>query len=80
MADFAPTFGKPDEKYKVVLIGEPGVGKTAIFRRLMNGTFDADAGSTLGVDCIRKKFTVAGNQEATVSAQSRNAPQRQFEI
>jgi len=36
--------------YKIMMLGEIGVGKTSIVRRLVLGKFDADYKATLGVD------------------------------
>jgi len=49
-----------DSKYlfKVVIVGNPGVGKTSIVNRYTNGTFDDKTVSTIGVDFDYKKHTV----------------------
>ena len=36
--------------YKFILLGNPGVGKSSIFRYLSSGCFKADTISTIGVD------------------------------
>ena len=40
----------PDCVFKVILAGNPGVGKTSIFRRYTTGTFFKDTVSTVGAD------------------------------
>ncbi|XP_065183528.1 ras-related protein RabC-like [Sycon ciliatum] len=49
------SYGDPHQdlhcpKYKVILVGEEGVGKTSIFRRLKDGTFQEGTVTTLGLD------------------------------
>jgi small GTP-binding protein len=39
-----------DDSYKVVLIGDSGVGKTAILERCTKNTFSSDFVSTVGID------------------------------
>lgn len=38
------------QSYKIMMLGEIGVGKTSIVRRLVLGKFDANYKATLGVD------------------------------
>jgi len=40
--------------YKVVLLGELGVGKTSLFRRLKDNTFDKSQPATSGIDSCTK--------------------------
>lgn len=50
-------------RYKVVLVGDKGVGKTSLFHRVLFGYFkdtDEDNRSTLGFDCFEKSFTPQG--------------------
>jgi Ras-related protein Rab-8A len=53
-ADFASVFDKQDpipmSVYKIIIIGDSGVGKSAIMRQLADEKFDAKAQSTIGVD------------------------------
>lgn len=46
--------------YKVVLLGELGVGKTSLFRRLKDNTFDEYQTSTTGIDSCTKLVKVDG--------------------
>ena len=47
--------------YKVILLGDPGVGKTSLFFRLQKGEFvNAEMLSTLGVDYLEKEIDVDG--------------------
>ena len=54
-ADADDTF---DYLFKVVLIGDPGVGKTCIVQRFKKGTFVERHGSTIGVDFTMKTLSV----------------------
>ena len=53
----APTRGPT---YKVVLLGELGVGKTSLFRRLKENTFDEYQTATTGIDSCTKVVKVDG--------------------
>lgn len=46
--------------YKVVLLGELGVGKTSLFRRLKDNTFDEYQTATTGIDSCTKIVKVDG--------------------
>ena len=46
--------------YKVVLLGELGVGKTSLFRRLKDNTFDEYQTATTGIDSCTKVVKVDG--------------------
>lgn len=47
-----------DYLFKIVLIGDPGVGKTCIVQRFKKGTFVEKHGSTIGVDFTMKTLEV----------------------
>lgn len=47
-----------DYLFKIVLIGDPGVGKTCIVQRFKKGTFVERHGSTIGVDFTMKTVLV----------------------
>ena len=47
-----------DYLFKIVLIGDPGVGKTCIVQRFKKGTFIEKHGSTIGVDFTMKTLEV----------------------
>ena len=53
-------------KYKIILLGAVGVGKTAIFNRLRTGRFISGARLTQGVDAYTFKTTV-GKDRINVS-------------
>lgn len=53
----APTRGPT---YKVVLLGELGVGKTSLFRRLKDNTFDEYQTATTGIDSCTRVVKVDG--------------------
>lgn len=46
--------------YKVVLLGELGVGKTSLFRRLKDNTFDEYQTATTGIDSCTKVIKIGG--------------------
>ena len=50
--------------YKIILCGEYGVGKSALFRRFMNDTFTEEIGrkSTIGLDQASQSFSVHGQE------------------
>jgi small GTP-binding protein len=42
---------------KITLIGEPGVGKTSIINRFINGTFDNNYSATIGFSYLSRRIT-----------------------
>lgn len=53
--------------FKVVLIGNSGVGKTCLVRRFTQGVFPKGQGATIGVDFMIKTLEIensAGQREA----------------
>jgi len=48
--------------YKVVLLGELGVGKTSLFKRLKDNTFDEYQTATTGIDSCTKVMKVENEQ------------------
>ena len=48
-------------KFKIIIIGDTGVGKTNILHRYLTDTFKEDSKSTVGVEFFTKSFKV--NQE-----------------
>ena len=48
----------PLEKHKMVLLGDPGCGKTSIITRFMYGSFDSAYQSTIGIDFLSKTLMV----------------------
>ncbi|MEE9409851.1 MAG: Rab family GTPase [Candidatus Heimdallarchaeota archaeon] len=51
---------EPKRAYKIVLIGDPEVGKTSIRRKYMGKSFRADYLKTLGADFAAQKVDVEG--------------------
>ncbi len=51
---------EPKRAYKIVLIGDPEVGKTSIRRKYMGKSFRADYLKTLGADFAAQKVNVEG--------------------
>ena len=49
-------------RHKIVLIGDIGVGKTALIRRFVHDTFDGVYSGTFGFDIYEKTITVVGRQ------------------
>jgi small GTP-binding protein len=48
---------------KVMLLGDIGVGKTSLARRLVFGKFDADYKTTIGVDILTHELKLTGRPE-----------------
>src|SRR3990167_6288926 len=53
-----PTKKPKQNTLKVVVIGDPGVGKTCLMQRYMNGTFSSEYRTTVGADFLSTKITV----------------------
>ena len=56
--------------YKMTLLGNTGVGKTSLFKKLVKGTFDSKSISTIGVDRKTLNFkinTSDGEKEAEIT-------------
>ena len=51
-----------DYLFKIVLIGDPGVGKTAIVQRFKYNTFVDRHASTIGVDFLLKTLEIDGKK------------------
>jgi len=54
---------QPDYLFKICLIGDGGVGKTCIARRLCNDTFSLDTQLTVGIDFYTYEFSVIAEDE-----------------
>ena len=52
---------------KLILLGEPGAGKSSIVRRLLYNEFDPNSQTTLGTDIHRWKFKDAEGEEYRVN-------------
>lgn len=48
--------------FKVVLVGNAGVGKTCLVRRFTQGLFPPGQGATIGVDFMIKSVEVEGER------------------
>lgn len=57
---------EPDDSFdflfKIVLIGDMGVGKTCVVQRFKNGTFLERQGTTIGVDFTMKTLMIDGKR------------------
>lgn len=51
-----------DFLFKIVLIGDCGVGKTCVVQRFKSGSFVERHGNTIGVDFSMKTVTVDGKK------------------
>ena len=49
------------DSYKVVLIGGPSVGKSALFRRYMQGEYSDSSKVTMSASYMEKTVDIAGN-------------------
>ena len=49
--------------YKIVLMGESGVGKTSIINRYIKDTFDENVNATSGVGFFTKMFNIPEKNE-----------------
>lgn len=49
-----------DYLFKIVLIGDAGVGKTCVVQRFKSGTYVEKHGSTIGVDFTMKTLQIDG--------------------
>ncbi|KAH7729649.1 Ras family protein [Aphelenchoides avenae] len=51
-----------DYLFKIVLIGDMGVGKTCVVQRFKNGTFIEKQGTTIGVDFTMRTLVIDGKR------------------
>ena len=49
--------------FKVVLVGNAGVGKTCLVRRFTQGMFPPGQGATIGVDFMIKTVEIDGEKK-----------------
>ncbi len=54
-------------KYKIIVLGDAGVGKTSLIRRFVSARFMADYKLTIGVDMMTKDLEVDGQFIASLS-------------
>lgn len=52
-----------EELYKIILIGDSGVGKTNLMSRFTNDVFNLDAPSTIGVEFMSKRIDLGNATE-----------------
>jgi Ras-related protein Rab-1A len=55
-----------DYLFKMLIIGESGVGKTALLTRFMDNSFSLDYASTIGVDYRVKTMKIQLTEEKSV--------------
>ena len=53
------TDGQYDQLYKVVLIGDSGVGKSCLVSRYVKGIFPKNKGATIGVEFASKNLKLS---------------------
>lgn len=58
---------KTEITFKVLILGDTSVGKTALFHRFTAGTFTQDYKATIGVDFAIKRIQWAENVEVTIN-------------
>ncbi len=70
-ADISIEFPKMDVKqkfnYKMVILGDGGVGKTSLIRRFIEKSFKTDYKSTIGVSHLVKQYTLSENITVTLN-------------
>ena len=49
---------KEEEKFKVVVVGDSGVGKTNLIKRFISNEFNLDSKATVGVEFISKNYKI----------------------
>ncbi len=53
--------------YKVLLVGEPNVGKSSLIRRMLLGEFDENYSATVGVDLSAMAVTLDGGRSVILT-------------
>ena len=51
---------KEEFKFKVVIVGDSGVGKTNLVKRFINDSFSKDSKATVGVEFMSKNYSING--------------------
>ena len=54
-------------KFKVILIGDPAVGKTSLINQYMDKQFEGDYRPTLGYQLMKKEFKLPNNMIVVIS-------------
>ncbi len=57
-----PTDDLTDYKFKIVILGSSGVGKTSLVRRFVDGVFSENYKTTIGISIKEKKISVEGKK------------------
>ena len=55
-----------EHTFKIVLIGGSSVGKSAIFKRYMEGGYESKSTSTISANYLEKTVTVLGTKKTTI--------------
>ncbi|MFX1499140.1 MAG: GTP-binding protein [Promethearchaeota archaeon] len=50
-------------KIKIIIIGDPGVGKTSLVKRYVSGYFSEDYKTSIGTNIFTKQITLNSNKE-----------------
>ena len=50
-------------EFKIISLGDTGVGKTSIFKRYIENNFDEDTMSTIGMSSVNKKLTLQNGKK-----------------
>ncbi|OLS21608.1 MAG: hypothetical protein HeimC3_34550 [Candidatus Heimdallarchaeota archaeon LC_3] len=62
-----------EDTFKIMFVGELDVGKTSVIKRFVDGTFNADLKSTIGLDFSFKRISVKvdypGHEQKTTALQ-----------
>lgn len=60
--DYSAADGRADEyKFKVVVVGDSGVGKTNLIHRFVKNNFNENTKATVGVEFLSKTFKIKGD-------------------
>ena len=59
--------------YKIVLVGDLGIGKSSIFKRYRDGVFFENLSGTVGLDYFAKSIDI-GNKKTIKVCTDRNRP------
>ena len=56
----------PEKHFKIILIGDPSVGKTSVANRYTNDSFTQNSNSTVGIQFYLKRTVLQGNCHVTL--------------